>query len=70
MQKRYNKINLNVLGFIFFVYTVYFGIATSHKIFFSRISTSSFSCVQRSFSKMKLVKTLLYVYLKQTNLEY
>ena len=33
------------------------------------ISASRFSCVQRSFSKMKLVKTLLRTQLKQTNLE-
>ena len=40
-----------------------------HKIFFSCISTSSFSSVQRFFSKMKLLKTMFYTQLKQTNLK-
>ena len=48
---------------------MYFGVATSQKIFFSCISTSSLSCVQRLFSKMKLVKPSLRTHLKQTNLE-
>ena len=48
---------------------VYFGVVTSHKIFFSCISTSSLSYGQRFFSKRKLVKTSLCTQLKQTNLE-
>ena len=52
-----------------FLYTLYFGVVTYHKILFSCINMSSLSCVQRFFSKMKLVKTLLYTQLKQTNLE-
>ena len=48
---------------------MYFGAATSHKIFFSCTSTFSSSCVQRFFSKMKLVETLLRFQLKQTHLE-
>ena len=52
-----------------FLYTVYFDVVTSHKVFFSSISTSSLSCAQRFFSKMKLVKTLLLTQLKQINLE-
>ena len=48
-----------------FLYTTYF--VTSHKILFSCIS--SLSCVQRLFSKMKLVKTSLHTQLKHTNLE-
>ena len=52
-----------------FLYTMYFGVVTYHKILFSCINTSSLSCVQRFFSKMKLVKALLYTQLKQTNLE-
>ena len=48
---------------------MYFGVVTSDKIFFSRINTSSLSCIQRFFSKMKMVKTLLRTQLKQTNLE-
>ena len=43
------------------------GVATSHKRFFSCISTSGLSCVQRFFSKMMLVKTSLRTQLKQTN---
>ena len=45
------------------------GVVTSDKMFFSCINRSSLSCVQRLFSKMKLVKTSLRTQLKQTNLE-
>ena len=48
---------------------MYFGVVTSHKIFFSCISTASFLCIQGFFSEMKLVKTLLRTQLKGTNLE-
>ena len=41
------------------LYTVYFGVITSHKIFFPLISTSSLSFAKRFFPKMTLVKTLL-----------
>ena len=36
---------------------------------FSYLSMSSLSCVQRFFSKIKLVKTLVHTQLNQTNLE-
>ena len=52
-----------------FIYTMYFGVVTSHKMFFSYISTSSLSYVRRFFSKRKLMKTSLHTQLKQTNLE-
>ena len=52
-----------------FSYTVYFSVATSDKILFSYKSTSSWSCTQRFFCKMKLVKILLHSYLIKTNLE-
>ena len=52
-----------------FLCTVYFGVVTSHKTFFSFISMSSLSYVQRFFSKRKLVKTSLCTRLKQTYLE-
>ena len=52
----------------YLLYTVYFVVVTSHKIFFSCISTSSLPYGQRFFSR-KLVKTLLCTQLKQTNLE-
>ena len=48
---------------------MYFGVVTSHKMFFSYISTSSLSYVRRFFSKRKLMKTSLHTQLKQTNLE-
>ena len=48
---------------------MYSGVATSHKIFFSCRSMSTFSCVQRFFSKMNLVKALLYTQLRQANVE-
>ena len=52
MQKRYNKIYLNAeFALIFFLYTVYFGVLTSHKILFSRISLSSLPCAKDSFLK-------------------
>ena len=38
------------------------------KILFSCLRKSSLSCIQRFFSKMKLVKTLFRTQLKQTNL--
>ena len=47
---------------------VYFGFITSHKIF-SCISKYCSSCIQRFFSKMKLMKISLLTQLKQTNLE-
>ena len=50
-----------------FSYT--FGVVTSDKIHFLCIGTSSLSCIQSFFSKMKLVKTSLRTQLKQTNLE-
>ena len=53
----------------YFLYTVYFAVVTSHKIFFSCISTPSLSYGKRIFSKRKLVKTSLRTQLKQTNLE-
>ena len=43
-----------------YLYAVYFDLATSHKIFFSCISASSLSYVQRFFCKMKLVKVSLH----------
>ena len=52
-----------------FLYTVYFGIVTSHKMLFSCITMSGLSYVQRFFSKRKLVKTSGGSQLKQTNLE-
>ena len=52
-----------------FLFTVYFDVVIFHKIFFSCICMSSLSCLQKLFSKMKLVKTSLYIQLKQTNLE-
>ena len=53
-----------------FLYTKYVSVVTSHKMFFSCIiSTSSLSYVPRFFSKRELVKTLLRIQLKQTNLE-
>ena len=52
-----------------FLCTVYFGVVTTHKIFFSGISMSSLLCVQIFFSKMKLVKISLHTKLKQTNLD-
>ena len=53
-----------------FLYTVYFGVVTSHKMFFSCISTSSLSYIQRFFSKRIIVKTFLHTQLlKHTNLE-
>ena len=52
-----------------FLFTVYFSVIRSHKVIFSFISVSSFSCVQRLVSKMELVKTLLHSQLKETNLE-
>ena len=68
-QKLYSKRHLNgVLAFILFFYIL----CTSfllHKILFSRMSTSGLSCIQSSFSKMKLVKTLVRTELKRTNLE-
>ena len=68
--KLYKKIHpINVLNLILFLYGVYFGVVSSHKIFFSCISMSSLACVQRLSSKLKLVKTLLCTQLKQTNLE-
>ena len=51
-----------------FLWTVYFGVVTSHKIFFSCVSTSSLSCFQIFFSEMKLVKTSLHTQLKQIHL--
>ena len=48
---------------------MYFGVVTSDKILFSCLSKSSLSCIQRFFSKMKLVKTSFRTQLKQTNLE-
>ena len=70
-QKFYNNVHLNhVLALIlFFISCVYFSVVTSHKMFFSQISTSSLPCIERLFSKMKLLKTLLCTQLKQTNLE-
>ena len=70
-KKLHNKIHLNdVLALIFlFLYTVYFSVVTSDKIFFSCISRSSLSCIQKFFSKIKLVKTSLHTQLKQNNLE-
>ena len=53
----------------YLLYTVYFVVVTSHKIFFSCISTSSLPYGQRFFSRRKLVKTLLCTQLKQTNFE-
>ena len=58
----------DVLAHIFFfIYCVLQ--CCTYKIFFSCISTSRFSYVQRFFSKMKLVKTSLHIQLKQINLE-
>ena len=70
-QKLYNKIHLtSVLALILiFLYTVYFDTVFSHKKLFLCISTSSLSCVQRLFFKMKLVKNSIPTQLKQTNLE-
>ena len=68
MRKLYNKIHLNG-AHDSFLYTVYFGFVTSHKIFFSCISTSSLSYVQKFFSKRKLVKSLFCTQLKQIYLE-
>ena len=48
---------------------MYLGAATSHKILFSCISTSSLTCVPKIFYKMKLVKILLRTELKKPNLE-
>ena len=68
--KLYKTIHpINVLNLILFLYGVYFGVVSSHKIFFSCISMSSLTCVQRFCSKMRLVKTFLCTQLKQTNLE-
>ena len=62
MQKLYNKIHLNyVIAFIIFFIYMYFGVATSDKILFSCISTSSLSYIQKFHSKMKLVKTLVHI---------
>ena len=46
---------------------MYFSIVTSGKIFFSCISVSCLSCIQRFFSKLRWGK--LCMYSKQTNLE-
>ena len=51
----------------FFTYYVFLSSYFLKNILF--ISVSSLACVQRSFSKMKLVKTLLRTQLKQTNPE-
>ena len=48
---------------------MFFGVVTSHKMFFSYISTSSLSYVRRFFSERKLMKTSLHTQLKQNNLE-
>ena len=71
LKKLKKKTHINYeLGLIFFYqYIVHFRIVTSHKLFFSCVSTSCLPCFQKSFLQMKLVKTLLYVQLKQTNLE-
>ena len=52
-QKLYIKIYFNNVLALIFLYTVYFGVVTSNK---------------RFFSKMNLEKALLYTQLKQTNL--
>ena len=52
-----------------YIYIAFFSVITSDKIFFPWISTSSSSCIQRFFPKMKLVKTSLRTQLKQTYLE-
>ena len=49
---------------------MHFGVVTSHKMFFSCISTSSLSYIQRFFSKRIIVKTFLHTQLvKHTNLK-
>ena len=48
---------------------MYDGVVTSHEILFSCIRTFSLSHVQKFFSEMKLLKTLLRTQLNQTNLE-
>ena len=63
-QKRYKK-----YFYYIFLTCCLFQFFNSHKIFFLCISTSSLQCVQRLFSKMKLVKTFLHTQLKQANLE-
>ena len=59
---RQNQFKWCTCSYILFLYTVYL-------ILFSYKSMSSFSCVQRLFSKTELVKTMLLAQLKQTNLE-
>ena len=50
MQKLYSKIHLNdALALNFFLNNVYFGVVTSHKLFFPCISMSSLSCVKILF---------------------
>ena len=48
---------------------MYFRVVNSNKIHFLWTGTSSFSCIQSFFSKMKLVKTSLDTQSKQANLE-
>ena len=52
-----------------FLCTVHIGVVTPHKMFFSCISASGMSYIQRYFFKRKLVKTSIHTQLKQTNLE-
>ena len=53
-----------------FLYTMDFGIVSSDKILFLWLNPSNQSCIQRFFSKMKLVKMLSCTQLKQSNLEH
>ena len=55
--------------FYFFMYILYTSVFLLLIMFFSCISISSLSYIQRFLSRRKLVKTLLHTQLKQTNLK-
>ena len=54
--------HLLLYSFYHLLYTVYFGVVTTHKIFFLGISMSSLLCIQIFFFKISL-----HTKLKQTN---
>ena len=70
LNEYYGKtLKQNTFAFIFFIYILYTSVFLLLIMFFSCISLSSLSYIQRFLSRRKLVKTLLHTQLKQTNLK-